>query len=306
MTDQAQQQTSSVRKIVTIVTEILLLDIRGYSAKANAEQLTIMVTLTDRIRQMVALLRALGSISVAELRTEPLLVGYVPTGDGAYLVLNPLYGGYGVLLAMALRNDLILINAKLGGILYDGVRVAAHLGPCLAYIDITDRVNFAGEGMNDCARILQARDAPGFPAAFTDEDFVVASSEAVACFDELYYARANTAQRRLMQCRRSEPFAVEDKHGCKHPVQLVEMHRNIALQPFKPVVSLSGEKRILMRQIAANRLPELPMGDLSAKDPIAESPDTAASPQTTSPQRRSQKGQTGNAEEKSLGGQEER
>jgi hypothetical protein len=37
MTDETQQQTGAVRKIVTIGTEIILLDIRGYSRRANPE-----------------------------------------------------------------------------------------------------------------------------------------------------------------------------------------------------------------------------------------------------------------------------
>jgi len=266
MTDQAQQQTSSVRGIVTIVTETILLDIRGYSRRPNPEQLEIVVALTDRLRQMIALLTNLGRINVRELAVDPLIIGYVPTGDGAYVVLNPLYGGYGILLGAALRNDLVLINRKLGGRLYDGVRVAVHCGPCLAYVDITGRVNFAGEGMNDCARILQAGDAPGFPPAFTDEDFVVASSAALACFDGLYYARTNTAQRQLLQHRRSGPFTVSDKHGRRHEVHLIEMRRNMALQPFKPVVKLSEDKRELMREIAANRLPALHAADSHAEE----------------------------------------
>lgn len=247
---------ASSRKTITIATEIILLDIRGYSKKSGAEQLTVVETLTDRLRQMVAVLVATGGIHVPELVTDPLIVGYIPTGDGAYLILNPLYAGYGILLAGALRNDLVLVNKKLGGALYEGARVAVHLGPCWAYIDITGRVNFAGEGMNDCSRILQARSAPGFPLEFTDEDFVVVSSEALDCFDELYYSKTNEGQRQLLKHRRTEPFAVEDKHGGKHSVQLVEIHRNIGVQPFRPVVDLSEEKRELMREIAAGGLPE--------------------------------------------------
>jgi hypothetical protein len=124
-------------------------------------------------------------------------------------------------------------------------------------MDITNRVNFAGEGMNDCARIIQARCSPDFPVKFTDEDFVVASSDSLACFDDLYYSEANDQQRQLMKHRRSDPFSVRDKHGCDHPVHLVEMHRNTALQPFKPVVDLPEEKRCLMREIAAGSLPEI-------------------------------------------------
>jgi hypothetical protein len=306
MPEQARPEACFKRRIVTIQTEVILLDVRGYSTRSDAEQLLVVETLTDRLRQLVALLVGLGGIHVHELAKDPLIIGYVPTGDGAYLILNPLYAGYGILLATAIRNDLVLINKKCGGALYEGIRVASHLGPCISYLDITARVNFAGRGLNDCSRILQAHCAPDFPEGFTDHDYVVASSDAIACFDDLYYSKIGPRQRGILKQTRSRPFQVVDKHGREHTVQLIEMHRNVALQPFKPVVDLSEEKRILMREIAANRLPELPTEDPSAMGPVIESPDAAAGPPTTSPQRQAPKERTGNVEEKSLDGQEER
>jgi len=297
MTSQTGAKSASgSSKILTITTEIILLDVRGYSKKSNVEQLEIVKTLTDRLRQMVALLTATGSMHVPELAEDALIVGYVPTGDGAYVILNPLYGGYGILLGLALRNDLVRINKTLGGALYEGIRVAVHLGQCLTYMDITNRVNFAGQGMNDCARILQARCSPNFPMGFTDEDFVVVSSEALACLDDLYYSKTNHKQRQLMKHRRSEPFVVKDKHGCEHPVQLIEMHRNIALQPFKPVVALTAQKKNLMREIAANRLPEPSLLDSSGIGLVGDGATTEGEAEAVQPDRR-ERSKSGSAEE---------
>jgi len=255
------------RNIVKVETEVLLLDIRGYSRKPDEKQLLIVETLTDRLRRMTGLLGSLGSIHVKDLREDDLVIGYIPTGDGAYVILNPLYGGYGILLATAIRNDLVLFNKKLEGALYEGIRVAVHLGPCIPFLDITGRVNFVGRALNDCARISNADEMdPSFPRGFTDGDYVVASADAIACFDEAFYSKTTPEYRNILAVRRSSTFTIRDKHENEHSVQLIEMNRHVAIQPFNPAVSLSEGERQFMREIAGNRLPSPPRLDCTETD----------------------------------------
>ena len=239
--------------------EILLLDFRDYSRMSDEEQFRVVETLTDRLRNTIAVLTATGRASVPELAENPLIIASIPTGDGAYLILNPLFRGYGILMAGAIVNDLRLINQCCGGSLHRGIRAALHLGGCIPYVDVTRRVNFAGSGLNDCARILHADSGDEFPDNFRESNHVIASSRAADCFRELYLSRASEDHRGLLGIQFSDTFPVTDKHGLSHDVCVVAMRERFGLAPFKPVVNMSEENRWLMREIAKNHLPPRPM-----------------------------------------------
>ncbi len=212
--------------------------------------------MTAKLRELINLLGGVGSISNDKLRNNPLVIGYVATGDGAYVIMNPLFGGYGILLAHAIRTHLLLVNKKNNGAIYDGVRAAVHLGPCIAYRDVTDKVNFAGDGLNDCARISGVHKSSGYPTQFTDDDYLVASHEAIACFEDRYITKIPQVYRDFHQYTKSNDVDVVDKHQKIHKVNLIEMNRFMVTQPFVPAVTLEEEKLALMRSLAKGIVPD--------------------------------------------------
>lgn len=238
-----------------IITDIVLYDVIGYSQKSSEDQLRIACLMTNTIKEVVGLLRGLGGMWVKELDSDPLVLGYIPTGDGAYIILNPIFAGYGIFLALSLRNHLVMVNKRAGGGIYSGVRFAVVLGEIYPYMDIMGRINYAGDGMNHCGRIGSAHKSENFPASFTDENYVVSEENANNWFQEKVIGTIRNDYKDIFKVKSSSMFVVEDKHGRKHKCFLHEMNRFLALEPIKPTVTLDDTLRQQLRDLAFGKLP---------------------------------------------------
>src|SRR5205085_11119302 len=114
--------------------------------------------------------------------------GFISTGDGFYVILNPDMQGHGVLLGLSLRNYLLWMSSNMND-LYRGVRVAINHGEVLPFIDMNGCKNYVGDGLNDCSLLLEAHKGDGkeFVNDFCgDLNYVVASESAYSVFVKMY------------------------------------------------------------------------------------------------------------------------
>lgn len=81
------------RETSHITTDIVLLDVIGYSLLSNDEQLATMDVLHFDLTKEIHL-----TSELSKLKKSEVVLGYAPTGDGLYVVVNPEICGYGVVL----------------------------------------------------------------------------------------------------------------------------------------------------------------------------------------------------------------
>jgi len=214
----------------TYVTDIVLADIIGFSKLSTERQFLVACAITGSLRKL------LGILSAGTLQKESeLVVGFVSTGDGFYVILHPAVSGYGIFLALSLRSSLLLENRNLGD-LYEGVRIGAHFGEAAPFEDVCGKANFVGDGMNTCARLLGAKvtESPtiGIPI---DENYVAVSAAAYEQFLQLF---PQCPQMReflsAISFAKSEPFRITDKHADEHQAMFVECNRLVAVNPPRP------------------------------------------------------------------------
>lgn len=134
-----------------IFTDILLLDVVGFSKLPDSAQFLCIQTLQSLTKQHLAIL------GERLPRDADLVIGFIPTGDGFYFILHPGVAGYGPLLALTLRNAFHVSKESIQG-LHEGVRVAVHFGMAIPFYDICRHLNFVGSGLNDTARLLSLND----------------------------------------------------------------------------------------------------------------------------------------------------
>jgi hypothetical protein len=148
-----------------------------------------------------------------------------------------------------------MLNKRAAGAMWDGVRFAVTLGEIYPYTDIMGRINYAGDGMNDCARIGSAHNSESFPASFTDENYVVSDHSANNWFHDKVISTMQRDYQNVLKLRSSNMFVVKDKHGKEHNCFLWEMNRFLELQPIKPSVTLDEAHRRQLRGLALGKLP---------------------------------------------------
>src|SRR5947208_14890611 len=129
---QIEQQTASGLQIG----HFLLIDIVGYSKLLVETQIEVVQTLNRIVRETVQFKAA---ESAGELKR-------LPTGDGMALIFfdsgeTPLRCAIEISAAMKAHPELQL-------------RMGAHSGPISETMDVNDRANFAGAGINTAQRAL--------------------------------------------------------------------------------------------------------------------------------------------------------
>jgi hypothetical protein len=219
---------------VTILTDILLLDIVGYSKLPDSVQYHCIQIIQDLSKQH---LEILGRRLPKDMK---LVIGFIPTGDGFYFILNPAVAGYGPLLALALRNAFHVSKESIRNF-YEGVRVAAHSGTAIPFRDINRQMNFVGSGLNDAARLLSPNEKTVAEAvAFAaDKSFVVASGIAMKHFFEAYGQQHEWL--RSFAFRHSGPNRFRDKHEKEHTLHFIESDRKVAILAPPDIRISSGE-----------------------------------------------------------------
>lgn len=213
----------------TISTGIVLADIIGYSTLSTAQQVEALNSLKSVVRGGLLPVYAASS----GLRVQEMVLGFVPTGDGFYWVLNVGLEPWAPLLALGLRSAGVLVSKALRakGIQVQ-LRVAAHCGEVAEISDIADHPNFVGDGMNDCARLLHAtQEQKRAMEAFSGgPDYVVASRVALA---KLMGSLGADPVRWLadIQWREGPDVIIEDKHGKQHPARAIDASRFVSIAP---------------------------------------------------------------------------
>ena len=217
-------------KVQFYVTDILLVDIVGFSTLSTKDQYKTAIVMTQNLKETVSILTGQSFREEREV-----ILGFIPTGDGFYVLLHPEMAGYGLFLGLSLRSS-ILLASKRAGNLFKGVRVSVHLGETVPFRDITGQENYIGDGLNDAARLLKAQTSQspdvGIP---TDDNFIIISEEAYAQFEKAYPATLQMKQfLQTIQYKRGNLFEIIDKHGKTHRACFVECSRFVAVKPLPP------------------------------------------------------------------------
>lgn len=220
-------------KITCFYTDIVLVDVVSFSKLSSEQQVTAAIIINGELEKWTNL-----SSSFSALESTEVVAGFVPTGDGFYVVLQPPMTGYGLSLAISLRAALLNASERSEdagtGTLYQGIRVASHYGEVCKFSDVTDKINFVGHGMNECARILGVKPSNAPESFLADNNFIVTSESSLAAHDALYASESAAGYFESLGLKRTRRQIVTDKHGFEHPYHFIEFSRRIAFNPPKP------------------------------------------------------------------------
>jgi hypothetical protein len=208
-----------------ITTDIILLDLVGYSLLNNEEQLRAVEVLHSDLTKEINFIA-----EIANLRNCELVLDLVPTGDGLYVLVNPQICGYGIPLAISIRNYLLWFASHQPDRLYHGVRVAVHMGKVLSFQGVNERRNYVGDGMNDCARLLSVADEAAVRFC-GDTNYVIASEAACVWFHRLFADDKAKQFLATMKFKMSSQYQITDKHRKIHNVHLVDAFRLAFIPP---------------------------------------------------------------------------
>lgn len=198
-------------------TDIVLIDIIGFSNNSTKDQLEIITYLTKSYSKMIRTL-----LNNSQMSFSRMIEGIIPTGDGFYCILNPRLKGYGVILGLNFiyfAELMIKMNKK-----FSGVKVAVHTGEAYPFIDILGHTNFIGEGLNDCSRFLQIQNVS--PTA------LIASKDAFISFEKFLNIHPDFQELMIQrEFKRSSLQEFEDKHGKIRVTYLVWLRHTGIINP---------------------------------------------------------------------------
>ncbi len=202
-----------------ITTDIVLIDVINFSKLDSKQQLEIISFLTRSYRKVIEKM-----LSHSDIVLETFIMGFIPTGDGFYCILNPKYKGYGVILGLSFNHFSDQI-AKMFPY-FHGIRIAVHTGGVNQFRDILGHKNFIGDGLNDCSRYLELKD-------FTISTVMVSD----AAYDNLKkFLSKRKDYEELLQRREfkhSEAYVFKDKHRMTKRGYLVWMRKSGIITPPK-------------------------------------------------------------------------
>jgi hypothetical protein len=208
-----------------ITTDIILIDVVGYSLMSNEEQLHTAEIINTSLSKQIHFMAEL-----ANLRKEEVVLGFIPTGDGMYILLNPQVYGYGILLGLSIRNYLLWTSSELLNGLYKGVRAGIHIGTLLSFTDVNGCRNYVGSGLNDCARLLSVKNEDAITFC-GDTNYIVASESAYFWFLKLFTGKDAKEFLSTMRVKVSDQFQITDKHKKVHNARLIDASRYVEVQP---------------------------------------------------------------------------
>lgn len=135
----------------TLNTDIVLIDIIGFSELDPTQQLDTINFITNIFKKMIAQM-----LKNSNMTLEKFIIGLVSTGDGFYCILNPRIQGYGAILGLSFNHLSDQISNKLR--YYDGMKIAVHNTTIYEFKDILGHTNFIGDGLHECAGYLEFKD----------------------------------------------------------------------------------------------------------------------------------------------------
>lgn len=221
------------QKSIQCHTDIVLVDVVGFSKLTSEQQVTAAVIINGELERSIKL-----SNSFSAREMEEVVAGFVPTGDGFYVVLQPEMTGYGLSLAISLRAALLNASERSedagSGALYEGIRVASHFGEVCQFYDVTGKENFVGHGMNECARILSVKPSDAPKGFLEDDNFVVSSNTSLDAHAALHASDEAKNYFSSLGLKTTETQVLVDKHSFNHRYSFVEFSRRVAFNPPKP------------------------------------------------------------------------
>jgi len=216
-------------KIVrSVETEVVLVDFKEYSCLSFDNQVASVIIASGELEKFLNISSTQSACSVDEV-----VAGFVPTGDGFYIVLQPNIVGYGLILGLSVRS--ILLNYPKGDKdILRGIRTAVHRGAVAEIVDITNRNNYIGPVMNDCARLFQVECAKAPVGFLPDDNYVFCSKTAFEAFSKVFNYADEKCYFRQMGLLRTEWMNLTDKHNNVHVGAFVELNRKVWFNPPRP------------------------------------------------------------------------
>lgn len=208
-----------------ITTDIILIDIAGYSLLSDEEQLHTVEVINTQLSKQIHFMT-----EYMNLRKEEVVLGFIPTGDGMYILINPQIRGYGILLGLSIRNYLLWMSSEVLNRLYKGVRAGIHTGTVLSFSDVNGCTNYIGSGLNDCARLLSVKDEDAMKFC-GHTNYVVASESAYFGFRELLDEEEAEEFLSTMRFKVSAQFQITDKHMRVHNAVLIDAFKYVTIPP---------------------------------------------------------------------------
>ncbi len=212
------------------VTDIILFDIVGYSCLSDEDQYLSIYFISKKLNEFLGIL-----FGQSFTKTEEAVLGFIPTGDGAYIILNHKLAGYGLFMAISLRSSLLQLKNQTNA-LFSGLRTAVHNGTVIPIQDITNNQNFVGSGLNDCSRLYCIdKEIIGKQNHLIDDNYIVVSSNALSNFHKTYPSEVTKEFLGTIKFEVGEEIIFQDKHKKEHKAHFVECNRHVAVTPPKPV-----------------------------------------------------------------------
>lgn len=243
-------------KIETHVTDIILFDINGYSCLSDEDQYLTIYLINRKLKEFLDILHG-----QSFLKTEEAILGFAPTGDGAYIILNHNIAGYGLFLGISLRTSLLQLQNQTNN-LFSGLKTAIHFGTACPIQDITGNQNFVGNGLNNCFRLLDlAKSEESKAKEFVgDDNLIIASKEAKEQFYNLYPKDKIQGFLDRIEFRFSDDISKQDKHYEEnkktHIGSFLECSRLVQIVPPKPP-DINERLRIFAEKINFNQKKEI-------------------------------------------------
>ena len=202
-----------------IKTDIVLVDIIGFSKLSSKQQLEIVTFLTKGYKKVIEKM-----LISSQIPLSTLILGFVSTGDGFYCILDPKLKGFGTILGLNFSHFAGHINTKYP--YFEGVKVAVHTGTVNRFIDILGNLNFIGDGLNDCSRYLEYKH-------FSISTVMVSDAAYEELKNFLHYHNDFEQLLGELQFKRSEEYIFYDKHENEKKGYLVWFRKSGIITPPK-------------------------------------------------------------------------
>jgi hypothetical protein len=196
-----------------ILTDVILLDIVGFSLLSNTQQFALITAFSELFRKTLSIMSGGKPLS-------NFILGTISTGDGFYTILDPSQKGFGAIYALSLKN----VAKKLSSFDYfKGVKVAAHTGQLIPFVGMDGSKNFIGNGMNQCARYLEFKVGEQFEGY--ENGYAIMSVESHANLETmLANNKALCDNVEKLGVHITEEVAFKDKHSRKFKGYLIDSH----------------------------------------------------------------------------------
>lgn len=207
----------AVSKKKVLRTDIVLIDVIGFSKLDPLQQLEIINFITATYKKMIEQM-----LANSDMPLNKLIVGFVSTGDGFFCILNPRLKGFGTILGISFNHLSEQISRRFR--YFKGMKIAVHTGDVYEFTDILGHKNFIGDGLNDCARYLELKNFSISTVMVSDTAY-----ESLKTFLSIF-KDFNTL---LIQkgFKHSEQYTFKDKHGNEKKGSLVWLREPGIINP---------------------------------------------------------------------------